>query len=170
MSPMASGPETSFERRWRLPGARCLVRRGFRPVWKKTRSCGFRGASVAASPRGLRGSISRTMIPKFVAAISARQQHWPCQGSRNGMPHAIIQGAAHRPLAAPPGKQSSSARSRFRRCADPRRTTPATKLSRFLSKPILRPIRRNAAASSFSTSHGTCSARLLARLPGVHHR
>jgi hypothetical protein len=32
------------------------------------------------------------MIPKFVAAISARQQHRPCQGSKTEMPHAIIRG------------------------------------------------------------------------------
>jgi hypothetical protein len=64
-------------------------------------------------------------------------------------------------------KQWSSARSRFRRCTDPRRTTPATRPSRFLSRPILRPMPRDADVSPFSTSHGTCSARHLARLPGV---
>jgi hypothetical protein len=59
--------------------------------------------AAAAIPRGLRGSISRTMIPKFVAAISARQQHRPCQGSRTEMPHAIIRGAVGRsPLTASP--------------------------------------------------------------------
>jgi hypothetical protein len=36
------------------------------------------------------------MIPKFVASISARQQHRPCQGSKAKMPHAIIRAQPHR--------------------------------------------------------------------------
>jgi hypothetical protein len=52
----------------------------------------WRLPGVAAIPRGLRGSISRTMIPEFVVAISARQQHRACQGSKTEMPHAIIRG------------------------------------------------------------------------------
>jgi hypothetical protein len=54
-------------------------------VREETHSYGFRGASLMrrrTSPRGLRGSISRTMIPKFVAAIMSRQQHRPCQGAK----------------------------------------------------------------------------------------
>ena len=47
---------------------------------------------VAAFPRGLRGSISGTMTPKFVAAISAASSILLNQRSKNGMPHAIIRG------------------------------------------------------------------------------
>ena len=48
--------------------------------------------------------------------------------------------------------------------------TPVTRPSRFSSRQISRPLQRNAAASPFSTSHGTCSARRLARLLGVRQR
>ena len=60
----------------------------------ETRACGFRGASGGGGdghlPGGLRGSISRRMIPKFGAAIGAASSTWPCQGSKAKMPHAII--------------------------------------------------------------------------------
>ena len=50
------------------------------------------------------------------------------------------------------------------------KSTPATRPSKFLLRQILRPMPRNAAASPFSTSHGTCSVRRLERLPGVRQR
>src|SRR6266850_4292614 len=50
------------------------------------------------------------------------------------------------------------------------KSTPATRPSRFLSRQILKPMRRNADASQLSTSHGTCSVRRLARLLGVRQR
>ena len=47
------------------------------------------------------------------------------------------------------------------------KSTPATRPSRFLLRQILKPTRRNAVASRFSTFHGTCSVKRLAQLPGV---
>ena len=40
----------------------------------------------------------------------------------------------------------------------------------FLLRQILKPTRRNADASRSSTFHGTCSVRLLVRLPGARRR
>src|SRR5438132_3996466 len=50
------------------------------------------------------------------------------------------------------------------------KSTPATRPSKFLLRQILKPMRRNADALRFSISHGTCSVRRLARLPGARQR
>jgi hypothetical protein len=66
-------------------------------VREETHACRSRGRFWGCGgdgplPGGLRGSISRTMIPKFGAAISAASSTWLSQRSRKGMPHAIIRG------------------------------------------------------------------------------
>ena len=73
------------------------------------------------------------------------------------MPHGIIWGNNGR------DRKSISAMPR-----SASKSTPVTRLSKFLLRQILRPMPSNAAASPFSTSHGTCLVRRLERRPAVY--
>src|SRR6266404_5746596 len=127
------------------------------------RACGSRRASGMrrrwTSPHGLCGSFSRTMIFNFGAAIMLRAASAESQGAGR---KCLTRSSGERMVA------DTKWISAMHQSAS--KSTPATRPSRFLLRQILRPMRRNADASRSSTFHGTCSVRLLARLPGVRQR